>query len=241
MWAALFVALSPFDILFARTAFTDPLLVVWALGALCAVAYGRWFWAGVCLGLAFATKQHAIVLIPLVLTVGWIRSLFDLYASTRRKPGSTCSASLKSPGLHRVKFRVLRVLLAQLLVGALGFSIPSALVIWWDSVRWAIRPGYWQQSALSYGGLTWAAFDTWGERLVKWLGWTRYLFGPVGLLLLIGGGVLLVRGWQRGPGRQETWYDTAFVGYASVYLLLHTVLEFSVWDRYLLPLVPLVG
>ncbi len=31
LWAALFVALSPYDILFARTAFTDPMLVLWVL------------------------------------------------------------------------------------------------------------------------------------------------------------------------------------------------------------------
>jgi hypothetical protein len=96
---------------------------------------------------------------------------------------------------------------------------------------------------MSYGGLTWTAFDTWGERLCEWLGWARYLSGStvLSLSLLIGGGALIVQGWRRNPGRRETWYDTLFAGYALGYLLIHTLLNFSIWDRYLLSLAPLTA
>jgi len=242
-WAALFVALSPFDILFARTAFTDPMLVTWTLGALCATVEDRWFWAGVCLGLAFATKQHAVVLIPLVALVGWTqrKSGFDQPGSDARPERGRRDPDRSIGDLRGLC--VLRASVVKLSIVTLGFSIPFALVTWWDAVRWEIRPGYWQQSALSYGGLAWAAFDRWGERFLEWLGWARYLSGSIvlGVLLLLGCSALLIRGWRREPRRRGTWFDTVFVGYALGYLLVHTLLKFSIWDRYLLFLVPLTG
>jgi len=216
-WAALFLALSPFDILFARTAFTDSMLVMWTLAALCAAAAGRWFATGLFLGLALATKQHAVLLIPLVAAVGWVQQTSITGRSRRRTRG--------------------------LLAGSLGFALPLGLVTAWDAPRWAIRPGYWQQSAMSYGGLVWAPIAKWGERLVEWLGWARYLAGtPVlGAMLIVGCVTLLVYGWRRHPGTRQTWLDTTFVAYGIGYLVVHIVLGFSTWDRYLLPLASLVG
>jgi 4-amino-4-deoxy-L-arabinose transferase-like glycosyltransferase len=221
LWAALFVALSPYDILFARTAFTDPMLVLWVLVALCAVAGDHWLWAGVAMGLAFATKQHAVILIPLVLAIGWIQA-----ARSNITPQHTR-----------------RAFVWRLLVSLVGFSIPFALVTWWDAQRWAIRPGYWRQSAMSYGGLLWAPPDEWGERLVAWIGWARYLVGSplLYVLLVAGGAALLLYGWRGLPHERQTRLDTALAGYGLGYVLFHTVVQFSVWDRYLLPLVPVVG
>jgi 4-amino-4-deoxy-L-arabinose transferase-like glycosyltransferase len=225
LWAALFLALSPFDILFARTAFTDSMLVMWTLAALCAVAAGRWLAAGLLLGLAFATKQHAVLLIPLVAAVGWVQ----LPAPAAGRLGSTTKR--------------LRHGTRGLLAGALGFALPFGLVTAWDAPRWAVRPGYWQQSAMSYGGLVWAPAAEWGERLVEWLGWARYLAGtPVlGIMLIAGCAALLVYGWRNHPRTRQTWLDTTFVVYAIGYLAVHAILGFSIWDRYLLPLAPLVG
>jgi 4-amino-4-deoxy-L-arabinose transferase-like glycosyltransferase len=219
--AALFVALSPYDILFARTAFTDPILVLWMLTALCAVAAGRWFWAGVTMGLAFATKQHAVALVPLVLVVGWVQA-------ARSNP---------------MPRQALRTFSLDLLASLLGFSIPFALVTWWDAQRWAVRPGYWRQSAMSYGGLLWATPAEWGERLVAWVRWARYLVGSplLYVLLAIGGGALLAHRWRHQSGERQTRLDTALAGYGLGYVFFHTIVQFSVWDRYLLPLVPVVG
>jgi hypothetical protein len=96
---------------------------------------------------------------------------------------------------------------------------------------------------MSYGGLLWASLDVWGERLVAWIGWARYLVGsPLLYALLVAGGVaLLVRGWSAVPRKAETWIDTALVSYGIGYVLVHTAVQFSVWDRYLLPLVPVAS
>jgi 4-amino-4-deoxy-L-arabinose transferase-like glycosyltransferase len=65
--AAWLVALSPFTLLFAPTAFTDPTLTTLVLAACLAAAHGRAGWAGIALGLALATKQQGVLFIPLVM------------------------------------------------------------------------------------------------------------------------------------------------------------------------------
>ena len=204
IWAALFLACSPFDILFARTAFTDSLLVMWWLAALVAAARGRWSWAGLLSGLAFAAKQHAVMLIPLV----WII------------------------GIQHTRQPRLRFAIRSFVAFGVGFLIPWGLVTWWDAARWAIRPGYWDQSFLSYGGLRWAAIADWPQRLVEWLGWARYLTGGWGLgLLFVAGTVGLAAGQEKSRRSAAAW-----VFFILGYIIIHIVLNFSIWDRYLLPL-----
>lgn len=219
-WAALFLAVSPFDILFARTAFTDPMLVMWALAALCAAANSHWLRAGLFYGLALATKQHAVVLLPLVIAVG---------LGNKVETGFWRASSLER--FVRAKTRFLGS-------GVLGFSLPFAMVTWWDSARWAIRPGYWEQSTLSYGGLAWTPPGQWLERLVGWLAWARYLPGStlLSLAFALGAAALLVWEWRHDPHKRQTWMDTLWIFFILIYLLFHTVLNFSIWDRYLLPL-----
>ena len=247
-WAAFFLACSPYAVLFARTAFTDPLLVTWTLAALNALTPATpirsvdpvrssrrsshrglqpllsLLWAGLCAGLALATKQHALLLIPLILALAWIA--------------------------HPHRSRRAGLLLRGTLPALLGFALPYALITWWDAQRWTIRPGFWQQSAQSYGGLHLAPVVEWGSRLLEWFGWARYLAGSPVLYLLLGLGsaALLARGWWQerhatAPGLHD-WsvrLDRLWIGYGVAYLLAHTVLGFSTWDRYLLPLAPLAS
>lgn len=70
--AAWLVALSPFTILFAPTAFTDPMLIALVLAACQASSRGRTGWAGLGLGLAIATKQQGLFFAPLVGALGWL-------------------------------------------------------------------------------------------------------------------------------------------------------------------------
>ena len=213
-WAAFFLALAPFDILFARTAFTDPMLVMWTLLALYALLTNRSWAAGLAVGLAFATKQHALFLIPLLLLLGvahgWRRQRDALF--------TRC---------------------VSLLGGAL---LPLALTIWWDARRWYVRPGYWRQSAMSYGGLRWAPWPTWLSRFIEWASWTRYLGGSwlLYIVLVVGSGALLVAAWRRRSS-PHVRIDVVLVAYGAVYLAAHTLLQFSIWDRYLLPLAPLAA
>lgn len=70
--AAWLAALSPFTLMFAPTAFTDPLLVALVLGSAVAAAHGRAGWAGFWLGLAIATKQQGVLFVPLAAGIGLI-------------------------------------------------------------------------------------------------------------------------------------------------------------------------
>jgi len=67
--AAVLMALSPFSILFAPTAFTDPLMVAWVLAALCLAVKGSLGWCGLALGLAAATKQQGLLFVPLAVVI----------------------------------------------------------------------------------------------------------------------------------------------------------------------------
>jgi 4-amino-4-deoxy-L-arabinose transferase-like glycosyltransferase len=219
--AACWLALSPFDILFARTAFTDSMLTLWMIAALYAISAERWFVSGLSLGLAFATKQHAILLIPLILATGLVQL-------TSADPSQRVSLSAVGRALRAI---------------GLGFALPFLAVIAWDAARWSARPGFWEQSAMSYGGLVWAPPSHWAERWMTWLSWARYLAGSplLAALAILAGLALMVVDWRCFPRRRETRLDTIWLVYALAYIAAHTLLRFSIWDRYLLPLAPLTA
>lgn len=69
--ALLLAALSPFAAAYGAPAFTDgSMLMFITLGPALALK-GRWGWAGVALGLGFASKQQALYFLPLLLALGW--------------------------------------------------------------------------------------------------------------------------------------------------------------------------
>jgi 4-amino-4-deoxy-L-arabinose transferase-like glycosyltransferase len=73
--AAFLLAASPYSILFAPTAFTDPLMVAWVLAACLATVRGHWGRAGIFLGLAAITKQQGVFFVPLALGLGHISNI----------------------------------------------------------------------------------------------------------------------------------------------------------------------
>jgi 4-amino-4-deoxy-L-arabinose transferase-like glycosyltransferase len=204
--AALLLALSPFDVLFASTAFTDPLLVALGLGALLAAARGHGGAAGLLAGLAAATKQQGLLFLPLILALVAL-----------------------APGFRRT----------SLLRFGLGFALVAAGVLAWDGARMQ-RPGFWQQSLIAYGGLAPAATTTLGERGGDWLRLAGLFWASPWANLLAG---LSLVAWLAGaiagrlprPGK----VDAALGLFTLGYLAAHWLLTFQVWDRYLLPLVPL--
>ncbi|HFD39920.1 MAG TPA: hypothetical protein ENJ31_08785 [Anaerolineae bacterium] len=218
--AALLLALSPFDILFASTAFTDPLMVAWVLAALLAASRGRLGAAGLLIGLAAATKQQGLLFLPLVTLLGWAR----LPMSDRHR---------KSWG------RWLRF--------ALGFGLAAVGVLWWDGAR-AQEPGFWAQGIISYGGLGPAQPEALGERAVEWLKLVGGFWGTPGFWLLLLIGILVnwglrdrkIGNWELGIGHWEL-VDWVLAGFIVGFLLLHWLVGFQVWDRYLLGLVPLTA
>ncbi len=118
-----------------------------------------------------------------------------------------------------------------------GLGIPFALVTWWDSLRWAFRPSFWDRSIVTYGGIYLEPVARWGRKAIelgRLLGdafsiWPAAVVAVALLLFLLGKTTSRWRGW-----------DFALASFSVAYLLLHIVVSFRIWDRYLLPLYPLL-
>jgi len=211
--AAAAVALSPFSILFSPTAFIDPLMVTLGLGACLAAARGRAGWAGALAGLSFAAKQTGLMWLPLVILLQFMRRQSE---SLNLKNGIVASAAC--------------------------FSLVVGLTFAWDAVRVAQgAKSFWRVGAAGYGGLRliWP-HELWA-RLHEWIGMTRYLFASpiLNAVLLVGLPALTWRACRR-YGR-ESLADLILLSFVLVYLLLHWLAAFPTWDRYLLPLAPVLA
>jgi 4-amino-4-deoxy-L-arabinose transferase-like glycosyltransferase len=222
--AAWLVALSPFVILFAPTALTDPLLVALLLAGGLAATGGRGGWAGFWLGLALATKQQALLFYPLLLALVAV------------PPGQGAGLAARRP-----------YLLAQgrlLLAASLTF-LPALLWDWWRGQS----PGFWQLSLINYGGLA-PSVGNWPERAAEFGALLAYGTASPLLNWLFGLGLPLRLGWSlvqwRSAGRLAgsrlaARSDGVLSLFCLCFLVGHVLLSFQVWDRYLLGLMPLLA
>ncbi len=120
-----------------------------------------------------------------------------------------------------------------------GLLAPLAALLIWDAARAA--PALWAVQGQNYGALRLAwSWELW-PRLEEWAGWWQLMFGSqlLGFALLLALPVFLAlliydRDWS-------TAYDQLLLLYVLVYAGLHWFLAVPVWDRYLLPLAPLVA
>ncbi|GIK42493.1 MAG: hypothetical protein BroJett011_63260 [Chloroflexota bacterium] len=243
--AAWLVALSPFTLLFAPTAFTDPLMVALVLTACLAAVHGRAGWAGVALGLAIATKQQGLFFALLVLGLLTIYDLrFTIY-DLRPVPRPGVFTHHASRITHHASHFILSTLLTLL-----------SLLVW--TLTRAQAPNFLTYSLANYGGLTSDA-ASFGER---WWGFVELLaYGTAspllngifiaGLPLLLGYG--LWRGARgRGLGAGMNFQPSNLPTFPSItdwllalftlaFLLGHALFSFQVWDRYLLGLIPFLA
>jgi hypothetical protein len=260
--AALLIALSPFAISFAPTAFTDPLLVLAGALSLCLAAQRRWFWSGLWLGVAIMTKQQGLLFVPLILAAGLVRRDGDA-------PPSRSAAETPKPRIHNSQFLLS---LATFLLGLLAIIVP---VMVWDSLRWSVAPSPWDLGARNVGPVTLSDPTQWPDRLRAWRDVAWYLMGSWAAWLIAAGAILAamvarvplpippqvgegaVKGWrdllpsgrEAAPRRQaaapslvwgrSTHLDPAVLLalWALFFLLVHVMTSVQVWDRYLLPLV----
>lgn len=211
--AALLLALSPFDIQFAPTAFTDPLMVVLASLSCLLALEGHSLGAGLAMGLAAMTKQTAIFAMPLL-------GMAVVAAPSRRQ------------GLLR----------AVLALGA-GLVLALLPCVYWDRVIRASWPSFVEVGSAHYGEFNLLPWGSFLPRLRAWLSEARLLTASPALNGLLLGGVPLLLGvglWQRR--RSPEWrYDWGLAGYVIWYLLAHSAVSFQLWSRYLLALVPVVA
>ncbi len=241
--AAWLVALSPFTLLFAPTAFTDPMLVALVLAGCVAAVHNQAGWAGVCLGLAIATKQQGIFFVPLPMALLMLNT----------KVSGISVTESKSP--NKSKIQNLKSKIKSLLLTLIPFLV-------WDFTR-SQPSSFFEQSARNYGGLT-IDVAGFGER---WAGFIDLLYygtasPTLNTIFVAGCCLLLIYGvWQMAVGdwrlriakieqeerqlsnapantAQTDWLLFLFV---LVFLMLHSALSFQVWDRYLLGLIPFLA
>jgi len=224
--AAAVMALTPFPVLFGATAFTDALLVLFWLAACVTAVGGRWGSAGALLGLAFATKQQALVLGLLAVGLG--------VASPWHCPPGQVGGGRGARGEWRTGVRFV-LGLAAVVVGVWAWN--------WFRVVNKAATGFWDQGVDSYGGLRLIWSSELAARGREWARLSGYLLGWhwLGTVFLIGLAALLVHDLSRGRRTGPALMDVALIAFGMFYALLHWLAAFPVWDRYLLPLAPVVG
>ncbi|MEA3334523.1 MAG: glycosyltransferase family 39 protein [Chloroflexota bacterium] len=224
--AAVLFALSPLAVRLSGTLLTDPWLVLFFLVGLWAATEGHGWIAGIACGLAYATKQHAVMLIPLVL----LACLWLAPQLTRRSA-----------------WRITN-----------GFLLIFAVVTWWDSLRWQWMPSFWDRSLTTYGGVELASAPGLANSLGKWLELLGNVFGSpilgfaiIPAFMLVGWSIFRSRnrsgverdcqpGW-RGRLSLAVRTDLWVAGFLAAYLAAHLVTSLAPWDRYLLPVVPILS
>lgn len=214
-------ALSPLAVRLSPTLFTDPWLTLGLLLGLWAALDRRAWLAGIACGLAYASKQQALLFVPLLLAVLLLNHRWPIAAI----PSQAVTA-------RRLAWRWFN-----------GFALIAVAVLWWDSLRWQWMPSYWDRSAQTYGGVALALDASLPQRLAQWgellgygLGWPLWL--ALGLLIL--GAMVSRRGPTAAARAGLHWFDRLLLFFSAGYLLLHVATNLAPWDRYLLPLLPLL-
>jgi 4-amino-4-deoxy-L-arabinose transferase-like glycosyltransferase len=213
--AAAVVAVAPLAVQFSATAFSDPLLTLWLTAALALVVpspLGRGLgrgaarpgWAGLCLGLALATKYQAALFLPLVVGLAWL-------SGWRAREWAR---------------------------GLAGLAVVLAVVALWAAAR-ADGAGLVARQWANVGGLRLAWSWELGPRLAEqgrlwWLG----LGGP---LLALGGVALAGVAVSRRARARLGAADGLLALFVLAYALLHWLWAVPAWDRYLLPVLPIVA
>lgn len=212
--AAAAAALSPFNVLFAPTAFTDPLMVALVLAAMILAVEGRWSWAGVLAGLAVAAKQQGLLFLPLIAAMGWI--------ATHRR--------YRVNGPVRLGLGFAGIMLIVTGWDALRWSARASF---WEqsaashgALHLVTAPQLGERLA-DWSVLLNDIFDA------------PLLNGA----LLLGAPLLLWHGRQKlraaGDRALPVRADWLLAGFSALFVLAHWLLSFSAWDRYLLGIVPL--
>lgn len=233
LFATAAVALNPYAISFAPTAYTDPLLLLTGALALYAALAAAPFRAGIGLGLALMTKQHGLLFLPLIVGVLAQQQGKQQNMGKRGAPSLWLSA-------------------------ALGAGMITLPIVFWDSLRWGVAPSPWDLGARNYRVLTVLPPPLWLDRLRDWSVWLRYLVGFEWMVACVLTGLSLaflgkahlrfrllfsVHEWMRRSS--AAWLTVLLLLWLAGFITLHVVISVEIWDRYLLsallPLALLTG
>lgn len=228
LWALLpplLLALSPFAILFAPTAFLDPTMIMFGLASLVAASRGRTGWAGILLGLSFAAKVQGLFFAPLIL----------IYGSTGQSVNRPIGQRVDRSSCHAK-----HVTLTPYLRFILGLASIAGFVLLWDRMRGGVP--FWIQQTINYGGIRMIYPSEVWPRWDGWLSFLPYFFGPIaGIMGFIGLPILLYFDLTRYARTRAALIDLALLAYLIALFAVHWLLAFPVWDRYFLILVPIAA
>jgi hypothetical protein len=210
--AGLLLAISPYDLAFSATVFTDAQATFWTLIAALFAVRDRWRGAGFAAALMFAAKTNALLFLPLVLALG-----------------ITHNADLGWQ-LRDVARRLWRF--------AWPVVIGIGIVVVWDMARAPrsfLELGYQRNNPGRFvrSDEVWARLEQWGH-------WFGFITGSdiVNGLALAGGLIWLAAGLRR-PSR-ATLADWQIAGFGIGWLAWHWLIAFNTYDRYLHTLAPFV-
>lgn len=222
--ASLLLALSPYDLAFSATVFTDVQATLWTLMACWLAARDRWTWAGTAAALMFAAKSTTLLALPLILALG--------IAHNARRAWT-----------WRAVLRRLAAFTWPLVAGV-------ALLVLWDmsrDPRSFLDLGYQRNNP----GRLVRSDELW-PRLEQWRHWLSFITGSrvvnAGLTALIPAwlfaGLLSHtpprHNLQHMSKAQTTIVDGLLAGYSLAFLGWYWLIAFNTYDRYLHPLIPLL-
>ena len=201
--------LNPLLLAYAPTGITDPLLILWSTLALLLAWERKYMGSGLALALALFTKQTAVLHVPLVLG----------------------AILMDQPQAWKTAYR-------QWGTGFLIVALPIQL---WDMLRWFQAPSFWVLGFAHYAPLRWVPVSAWIARSQDWATLLSVLFGSwlgwlgwTSLLALACGQIRKQSSRAYREERQILW----LLVWSGGYLLVHLVMTFNVWIRYLLPVLP---
>jgi hypothetical protein len=235
---AALIAVSPFAVAYSATAFTDGLLLLWLTAALYAAVSQRWGWTGVGMALAFASKQQALFYLPLVLAFGFLtQGRRDAENAGEGRPdGSPLQKFFASFAPLRFNPSAPLPLRASALKFFIAFGIGVVTLFLWDAAR-GQPTGFFALGIANNDPARLIRSDELVPRLTAWATHMTTLLAPAtipfALAALLATPIRIVR----LPRNRETLIDIVLITFALAYLLLHWLVAFSIYDRYLLLIV----
>ena len=238
LFAGLAYTLSPFALSFAPTAYTDPTLVLWGVLALYASLTRRAFWAGLFLAAAIATKQQGMLYAPLI--VGMLFLTTKRQRHKEEEEGKRQKG--KAKGLARQSAQSqFAIRNSQFVIFLLGFALFSLPVLLWDASRWAVAPSPWDLSVRNYAPLALLPPENWLPRLAQW---GAVAWNLAGSWWVVGYWILGIGYWVLVSRPQLAIRHSPFAIlflWSIGFFALHITTSIQIWDRYLLPLAPMLA
>ncbi|MBL8164539.1 MAG: glycosyltransferase family 39 protein [Anaerolineae bacterium] len=225
-------AISPLALAFSAVAFTDPLMLVCITAAFYAALRGKPVQTGIWLALGIGCKQQAVLYTPLLLAVLWRSNM--LHPEVVGKNQDTQEGKAGSAAKY----------LRDSILMALPVAVGLTALLVWDEARGQVT-GLWTLAAANNDPGRLAHPDELLPRLVAWMCYAQYLLPLTPIAVLIGLRILTAAtritshsDAKAASQQRRAGFMWILAAYAVLYLLAHWAVAVNIYDRYLLPLLP---